>query len=41
MTTIKTFIKSHPLPTYYALTFAISWGCVLMIIGPGGILTSK
>jgi membrane protease YdiL (CAAX protease family) len=38
MTTIKTFIKRHPLPTYFALTFAISWGCILIVIGPGGFL---
>jgi membrane protease YdiL (CAAX protease family) len=38
MTTIIAFIKRHPLPTYYILTFAISWGGVLLIIGgPGGI----
>jgi membrane protease YdiL (CAAX protease family) len=41
MSTINTFIKRHPVLTYYALTFAISWGCVLMIIGPGGILGTK
>jgi membrane protease YdiL (CAAX protease family) len=38
MTTITAFIKRHPVLTYFALTFAISWGCVLMVIGPGGIL---
>lgn len=33
-----TSIKRHPLLTYYALTFAISWGGALLIIGgPGGI----
>ena len=38
MTTIKTFIKRHPVPTYFALTFAISWGGILLVIGgPGGI----
>jgi membrane protease YdiL (CAAX protease family) len=37
MTTIKAFIEGHPLPTYFALTFTISWGCVLMMLGPGGI----
>ena len=26
MTTIKAFITRHALPTYFALTFAISWG---------------
>ena len=37
MTTIKDFIKRHPLPTYYVLTFAISWGAILIAAGPGGI----
>jgi membrane protease YdiL (CAAX protease family) len=38
MTTIKDFIKRHPLPVYFTLAFAISWGGILMVIGPGGIL---
>jgi membrane protease YdiL (CAAX protease family) len=38
MTTIKAFIRRHPLVSYFALTFAISWGGVLLVIGgPGGI----
>jgi uncharacterized protein len=38
MTTTKAFIKRHPLLTYFALTFAISWGGVLLVIGgPDGI----
>ena len=37
MTTIKAVIKKHPVLTYFALTFAISWGCILMMLGPGGI----
>jgi uncharacterized protein len=38
MSTIKTFIKQHPVLTYFALTFAISWGGILLVIGgPGGI----
>ena len=38
MTTIKAFIKSHPMPTYFALTFTISWSGVLLVIGgPSGI----
>jgi len=40
MTTIKAFIKKHPVLTYFALTFAISWGCVLMVVGPGGLPTT-
>ena len=41
MSTIKAFIKRHPVPTYYALVFAISWGGGLIVIGPGGILGAK
>jgi hypothetical protein len=37
MTTITTFIKRHSVLTYYALVFAISWGGILILAGPGGI----
>ncbi len=38
MSIIKAFTKSHPVLTYFTLTFAISWGCVLVVIGgPSGI----
>lgn len=38
MTSITAFIKRHPLVTYYILTFAISWGGMLLAIGgPGGL----
>jgi membrane protease YdiL (CAAX protease family) len=37
MTAIRDFIKRQPLPTYFVLTFVISWGAVLVIVGPGGI----
>ncbi len=37
MTIIKTFIKTHPVLTYYALVFAISWGGMLILVGPGEI----
>ena len=38
MQTIRTFIKSHPLLSYYALAFAVSWGAILIVVGlgPGG-----
>ncbi len=37
MSTIKTCIKKHSVLTYFALTFAISWGGVLILVGPSGI----
>jgi uncharacterized protein len=36
MTTITAFIKKYSVLTYFALTFAISWGGLLAIGGPGG-----
>jgi uncharacterized protein len=36
MKTIKVFIKSHPVISYFALTFAISWGGMLLIMVAGG-----
>ena len=32
MTTIKDFIARHAAPTYFVLTFAVSWGGVLLVI---------
>ncbi len=38
MKTIKVLIERHPLLSYFALTFAISWGSILFVVGvgPGG-----
>jgi membrane protease YdiL (CAAX protease family) len=37
MTTLRAFVTRHAVLTYFALTFAISWGGVLLVIGgPGG-----
>ena len=38
MLKITAFIKRHPVLVYYALVFAISWGCILIVLGPGGFL---
>jgi membrane protease YdiL (CAAX protease family) len=37
LTTIKAFINKYPLLTYFALTFAVSWGAIFIVVGPGGI----
>ena len=37
MTIIKAFIQKRPVLTYYALTYAISWGGMLIAVGLGGI----
>lgn len=41
MTTIKAFIKRHPVLTYYTLTFAISWGGFILLVGPGGFASTS
>jgi membrane protease YdiL (CAAX protease family) len=37
MTTVKDFIKRHPLPIYFTLAFIISWGAIFILAGPHGI----
>jgi membrane protease YdiL (CAAX protease family) len=37
MTTIKAFIKRHPLISYFALAFVISWAGIVLVVGPSGI----
>jgi hypothetical protein len=37
MRTITAFIKTHAVWTYYALTFAISWGVLVL----AGLMRSK
>src|SRR5215218_6368107 len=43
MKAIGAFIKRHPLLSYFALAFAVSWGVVLIVIvvGHGSILATK
>jgi CAAX protease family protein len=31
------FIRQHPVLSFYTLTFAISWGGILMVVGHGGV----
>jgi uncharacterized protein len=38
MMIIKAFIRSHPLLSFFALVFAISWGGVLLVIGGSGAI---
>src|SRR5918994_2664478 len=39
MTTIGTFVERHPLLSFYALAFAITWGGLIMVVGgPSEIL---
>jgi 2-oxoacid dehydrogenases acyltransferase (catalytic domain) len=33
MKTIKAFIKRHPVLSFYALAFAITWGGILIVVG--------
>ena len=40
MSTVKAFITGHPVRTYFALAFAVSWTGVLFAVGPGGIPTT-
>jgi|SRR5215207_623063 len=41
MKSIRAFIKKHPLLSYLALVFAISWGGMLIAAGSGGIQSNK
>lgn len=42
MTTIRAFVKRHLVLSFFALTFAIGWGGILILAGgPGGIPTSE
>ena len=36
MTAIEAFVTRHPVRTYFALAFAISWAGFVLVVGPGG-----
>src|SRR5688572_24905557 len=40
MNAVKVFITRHPVRTYFALAFVVSWAGVLFVLGPGGIPTT-
>ena len=37
---VPAFITRHPVLTYFALAFGISWGGGLLVLGPGGVPTT-
>jgi len=41
MSNIKAFISRHPVMTYFAITFAVSWGGVLIMGAPYGMPTTS
>jgi uncharacterized protein len=41
MSSIKGFIERHPLPAYFVLTFAISWGGFVLALGPAGFASTN
>jgi membrane protease YdiL (CAAX protease family) len=41
MTTTKSFIQKHAVLAYFLLTFAITWGGIILVIGLGGILGTE
>jgi membrane protease YdiL (CAAX protease family) len=41
MTTIKAFVKRNPVLIYFVITFVISWGAVLIMIGYNGMPTTQ
>jgi membrane protease YdiL (CAAX protease family) len=41
MTTIRAFIKTHPLLSFFALAFVISWAGIVLVVGPSGISANR
>src|SRR5436190_1372431 len=38
---MATFIRKRPLLAYYVLTFALSWGGFLLVVGPGSLVNTN
>lgn len=36
MKTFRAYIKTHPILSYFVLTFVLTWGCMLLAAGSGG-----
>ena len=36
MTTLKALVTKHAVAAYFALTYVISWGGFVLVVGPGG-----
>lgn len=41
MTTFKAFIQKHAVLTYFALAIIFTWGCMAMVVYPGGFPISE
>lgn len=37
----RNWLRAHPVLAYYALVFAITWGGMLLVVGPSGIFNSQ
>jgi membrane protease YdiL (CAAX protease family) len=37
---ISSFLRRHPVTAYYTLVFAISWGGIILTMGPGGMFST-
>ena len=37
MTSIRALVKQHPVLSFVALTFVISWGAILLVVGTGAV----
>jgi membrane protease YdiL (CAAX protease family) len=40
MSTMRALAARAPLTTYFVMTFAVSWGCILLVLGSGGLWDS-